>query len=239
MICLFCPLFVVYLFSTVLLLKYHLEMLANLNVNGRQLFMMEKHWPQTGRERVTERVSVQNKTNANGFLEACVINTPEKKNKAKKRTEQSNCNDQQHNALYLSCSMLCGDVNWSAFFLSATKCVTLVLRFALCSECFWRWTLKRQTMGYIERDLLNSTQTCYEHILDVVQASPYISIRCSCMCWAIHAVTLGVLTQCILQTKHPVCPMGLVTVFVRFHFRIKKKSPHLNRFSSAQNIFDT
>lgn len=90
----------------------------------------------TNRERVTERVSVQNKTNANGFLEACVINTPEKKNKAKKRTEQSNCNDQQHNALYLSCSMLCGDVNWSAFFLSATKCVTLVLRFALCSECF-------------------------------------------------------------------------------------------------------
>lgn len=39
---------------------------------------------------MTERVSVQNKTNANGFLEACVINTPEKKEQGKEenRTEQ-------------------------------------------------------------------------------------------------------------------------------------------------------
>lgn len=60
--------------------------------------------------------------------------------------------------------VICGCVNWSAFLM---LCSIWGLN---CVRMFSRRTLRRQTMAYIERDLLNSTQTCNKHISDVFRA---------------------------------------------------------------------
>lgn len=39
-----------------------------------------------------------------------------------------------------------------------------------CVRMFLRRTFRRQTMAYIEKDLLNSTQTCNKHIFDIFRA---------------------------------------------------------------------
>lgn len=88
-----------------------------------------------------------------------------KRNKPKETTK--NCNDKHNTSKRYSLSLfhvICGCVNWSAFLM---LCSIWGLN---CVRMFSRQTLRRQTIAYIEKDLLNNTQTCNEHILNIFRA---------------------------------------------------------------------
>lgn len=88
------------------------------------------------------------------------------KNKPNETTK--NCNGQTQREYKIriqcvSCSM------WLCKLVSFFN-VMFRLGIELCVRMFSRRTLRRQTMAYIKKDLLNSTQTCNEHILDIFRA---------------------------------------------------------------------